>query len=203
MNLMKYLLSCALLLISCNCFAKFDGLYLSSGLAKSSLTLNGAEIDLDNGLFIKAGYPFMLAPEYYLIVELEYNKLGDYEHHYSNGANYDNTEVEASSIGANLKYQSYLFDTEFYLASILGVHQYSLDLMVDTYSQNTLNGKTITTTITGENSIREVGLSYGVELGYSLPYSLNIAASYTMGRIIANGIGIDFITSQVTLSYVF
>ncbi len=203
MNLMKCLLICTLLLISSHSFAKLDNIYLSSGLEKSSLTLNGAEIDLDDGVFVKIGYPFVLAPNYNLVIELEYSQIGSYEHHLTDGIGYDNVEIDASSVGMNLKYQSYLFDSDFYLASILGVHQYSLDLMVDSLSQTSVNGTTLQTTISGEKSIKEVGLSYGVEIGYSLPYSLNIAASYTMGRVISDGIAIDLLSSQLILSYIF
>lgn len=200
---MRYLLICALLVISSHSFAKLDNIYLSSGVEKSSLTLNGTEVDLENGIFFKIGYPFILAPDYNLVVEFEYNNIGNYGHYLTDSLSYDNVEIEASSIGMNLKYQSYLFDSNFYLASILGVHQYSLDLMVDSLSHTNANGTTLQTTISGEKSIKEVGLSYGVEIGYSLPYSLNIAASYTMGRVISDGIAIDLLSSQLILSYIF
>lgn len=200
---MKCLLICALLIISSHSFAKLDNVYLSSGLEKSSLTLNSAEIDLENGVFVKVGYPFVLAPNYNLVVEFEYSKIGNYEYYLSDNLSYDNVEIEARSVGMNLKYQSYLFDSDFYLASILGVHQYSLDLMVDSLSQTNANGTTLQTTISGEKSIKEVGLSYGVEIGYSLPYSLNIAANYTMGRVISDGIAIDLLSSQLILNYIF
>ncbi|WP_197535564.1 hypothetical protein [Aliivibrio salmonicida] len=75
--------------------------------------------------------------------------------------------------------------------------------MIDSLSQETTNGTTLQTTIKGAKEFDEFGLSYGVEIGYSLPYSMNIAASYTMGRMVADGIAVDFISSQLILSYLF
>ncbi|MEJ6059576.1 hypothetical protein MT380_02015, partial [Aliivibrio salmonicida] len=94
---MKYVFICLICLFSTNSLAKIDSIYLSSGLQKSSLTLNGAEIDLEDSLFIKAGYPFMLAPNYFLILEFEYNKIGNFERNVSDGLNYERTNVDASS----------------------------------------------------------------------------------------------------------
>lgn len=200
---MKYVFICLICLFSTNSLAKIESIYLSSGLQKSSLTLNGAEIDLEDSLFIKAGYPFILAPNYFLILEFEYNKIGSFERNVSDGLNYERTNVDASSYGINLKYLSYLFDSDFYLASLLSANKYSLDLMIDSLSQETTNGTILQTTIKGAKEFDEFGLSYGVEIGYSLPYSMNIAASYTMGRMVADGIAVDFISSQLILSYLF
>ncbi|MGF1906267.1 porin family protein [Aliivibrio salmonicida] len=187
------------ILFSISAHADKSGYYITTNIENSSVTFLGSQTDLDGGYNIKGGYDFPISDTFYMSVELEYNNMGRFDFDWRNKNQYATSHVDAHFFGANLKYRAYMFESDFFITSMFGYGYYYLDMDVDFYLEDGQLGYIGN----GSQSESALGLSYGFEAGYDLSKHITLTAGHNIARAIMDGIGYDFGTTYVGLTYNF
>ncbi|MUI55878.1 outer membrane beta-barrel protein [Aliivibrio fischeri] len=198
-NYMKLLSFLLFIFFSISAHADKSGYYITTNLENSSVTFLGVQTDLDQGYNIKGGYDFPISETFYMSVELEYNNMGAFDYDWADGNEFAKSHIDAHFFGANLKYRAYVFDSDFFITSMFGYGYYYLDMDVNFYLEDGGKGYIAN----GSQSRSALGLSYGFEAGYDFTEHLALTIGHNIARAIMDGIGYDFGTSYLGLSYKF
>jgi hypothetical protein len=198
-NYMKLLSFISFILFSFSVQADKSGYYITTNLEESSVTFLGVQTDLDRGYNIKGGYDFPISDTFYMSVELEYNNMGSFDYDWKKDNEFAKSHIDAHFFGANLKYRGYILESDFFITSLFGYGYYYLDMDIDFYLEEGNKGFKGT----GSKSRSALGLSYGFEAGYDFTTHFTLTAGHNIARAIMDGIGYDFGTTYIGLTYNF